>query len=772
MTTFGVEPLYGSVWAWVVLAAMVVGVIALVAPPTDDPSRRKYLVGLRSIAALVLLAAAMRPSLVRTDNQPAPATLVIAVDTSKSMTLPDGEGDSRWATQGETVKRLARGIQSLDESLDVKLLGYDGDSTLLSEASDAEAIAAIGDVIDPLEPDGGSTDLGGALNAAIEATAGQPLAGVVMIGDGTQNSIGNETAGATDAIAARQSAEVLDSLGVPLWTLAVGPAGGDDSTRDLDVSNLPDSFTLFSGNQFDVNVTVEARGLAGQRVPVTVTWIDEEDSVTEAASRQLDVRGARETTALSIPLKAPAPGVYRLRVDAEPQRGEWVTGNNTQTAFVEVREGGGRVLFIEGPGRPEKTFIMRSLRRFPDLELDDVTIRGRQSWPVALGAAFEPGRYDIFVLGDIDSSAIGDEQLKLLAERINTGAGLVTLGGFETYGSGGYASGPLADVLPIRMDGQLRRPASRGALTQAERDARKNAQLAGPVSIEIARNHPIVDLGGDDPRSVWRELPEAPGANRFVGTKVAAGIQVLLQTPTEEPLFVVGGYGRGRVASLAIDSTHRWWRAGKIDAHRRFWRQLVLWLMSREETSGDSVIAELDSRRFESEAAPEFRARLQTLEGQRSDVTLSAKVIDAAGVETELAVTASADDVPRIRGRLPELAPGFYRFVASASDETIAADEIAFQVLETSRELARPMADPVYLQQLADLTASHGGASFDPAEVNELIDVIKQRRRDAETPVIEKRRLGDGPLSGWLVFVLFAGTLSVEWGLRRAWGMA
>ncbi|MEL6105459.1 MAG: VWA domain-containing protein [Planctomycetota bacterium] len=772
MTSVAVEPIYGSVWAWGILALLVVLVITLVAPPTEDPQRRKWLIGLRSAAALILLLAAMRPSLVRTDNRPAAATLVIAADTSKSMTLPDGDGSTRWTTQGESIKRLADGLQSLDETLAIKLIRYAGDSSLLAEASDSESIADVGDAIDRVQPDGAATDLGSALRGAIEATAGQPLAGVVLIGDGTQNSIAAAQPNGANSIAARQTAEVLDSLGVPLWTIAIGPSGGDDASRDIDVSNLPDSYSLFSGNQFDVNVTVEARGLAGQRVPLTISWIDQDDKVSEAASRQLDVRGAKETTGLSIPLTAPAPGVYRLRVEAQPQRGEWVTGNNAQTAFVEVREGGGRVLFIEGPGRPEKTFIMRSLRRFPDLELDDVTIRGRQSWPVQLGAAFEPGRYDIFVLGDLDSSAIGDEQLQRLAERVQAGAGLVTLGGFAAYDVGGYAAGPLAEVLPIRMDNALRRPPVRGAITQAERDARKASQLPGPIRVEIARNHPIVDLGGGDPTAPWKELPGAPGANRFQATKVAAGTQVLLQTPQQEPLFVVGGYGKGRVAALALDSTHRWWRAGKMDAHRRFWRQLILWLMSREETSGDSVIAELDSRRFESEAAPEFRARLQTLEGQRAGVTLSARVIDESRAETELNVTASADDVPRIRGNLPTLAPGFYRLVVSASDESIAADEIAFQVLETSRELARPMADPVYLEQLANLTSAHGGSSYDPVDVAKLIEVIKQRRREAETPVIEKRRLGDGPLSGWLVFVLFAGTLSIEWGLRRAWGMA
>jgi hypothetical protein len=109
-----------------------------------------------------------------------------------------------------------------------------------------------------------------------------------------------------------------------------------------------------------------------------------------------------------------------------------------------------------------------------------------------------------------------------------------------------------------------------------------------------------------------------------------------------------------------------------------------------------------------------------------------------------------------------------------AADESnsIEPDELAFQAVDESRELAQPMADPVYLRQLAEITADHGGAAFSPDDIDELIATIAKRRRQAETPVIEKHRLGDGPISGWMLFALFAGCLSTEWFLRRRWGLA
>ncbi|MGB1813792.1 MAG: hypothetical protein ACPHJ3_00455, partial [Rubripirellula sp.] len=92
MTSFAFEPIYGSLLLTMAVAAVTVGVILAVTPPTENPKRRRWLISLRLLAAATLLLAAFRPALFRTDNQLAEAALVIAVDTSRSMGLPDGDG--------------------------------------------------------------------------------------------------------------------------------------------------------------------------------------------------------------------------------------------------------------------------------------------------------------------------------------------------------------------------------------------------------------------------------------------------------------------------------------------------------------------------------------------------------------------------------------------------------------------------------------------------------------------------------------------------------
>jgi hypothetical protein len=760
MTSFALEPIYGSLLLTLVAAIATVAVILAVTPPTENRLHRRWLISLRLLAAAILLLAAFRPTLLRSDSRPADAALIVAVDTSRSMTLPDGDGNTRWDAQNKAWKQLISGLGGIDQTLAVRLLAYD--------ASTRKLPIAAAESLDAESPSGELTDLSAAALASIQAAEGQPIAGVVLMGDGTQTA-------PLEGTGAQRVVETLNSIGVPLWTVPIGPPGGASASRDVSIDSLEESYQLFAGNQVDIQFQVLSRGLAGVDIPIRLSWIDIAGKTTEIATRSIAPTQSSEVNALSLSVLAPDPGTYRLQVEAATQDGELLTTNNRQVAFVDVREGGGRILYLEGIQRQEQAFVRRSLRRFPDLDLTYRWIPTDTSatWPVDLDDLLRPGKFDIYMIGDLDASALGDTQLRQLAETVSTGAGLVMLGGYQTFGAGGYASTPLADAIPVRMDPSRRRNIDSGADGTGD-------QLGGPLPLRLARNHPITDLGSEDPATVWRELPPLLGAYRLVGPKIAPGVEVLLQSPDQDPLLVIGQYGRGRTAALAIDSTWRWWRAGKQEAHHRFSWQLMLWLLAREDTGGDKILIDLDARRFSVDQPPAFRAGVQSISESSQGVELIAEVIDESNNVTPVAVsTESRGDGPSpeataaITGRLPKLKSGFYRLVVrpKAQTDSLQPEEKAFQVIDESRELAQPMADPVYLRQLAALTADHGGAAFTPDEIDGLIETIKERRHQAEATIVEKFRLGDGPVSGWLLFGLFAAALSTEWFLRRQWGL-
>ena len=64
---------------------------------------------------------------------------------------------------------------------------------------------------------------------------------------------------------------------------------------------------------------------------------------------------------------------------------------------------------------------------------------------------FAPGRYNAYILSDLPANILTAKQQKLLTESVRQGAGLMMLGGHASFGAGGWADTPLADILPVHI---------------------------------------------------------------------------------------------------------------------------------------------------------------------------------------------------------------------------------------------------------------------------------------------------------------------------------
>lgn len=767
MTQFAFEPIFAS---WPLLLALSVLLIGL--PLTVrvhggelDARRRRTLTTLRVVAAGLLLLAVLRPTVLSTDSEPSRATLAVLLDRSRSMTLGGDDSRSRWATQLALWQELAPSLSGLDDSLDLTVLGYADEATRWYP-SDLDALS------ENVPPDGSATDLADALATALRTAAGQPLAGVVLLGDGVHNpprrapgdgaASGRGTGGGQSGDP-QNVARSLAALDVPLWTVPIGPPGDAAQVRDVEIAELPEMFNVFAGNPFAVEFVVRAQALDGIELPIRLWLTDESDprGRREVASRRQTPSRTSDAIAMSIPLTIDQPGSYQLEVEVEPQAGETLLSNNSRFAFIDVREGGGRILYLEGQPRPEQMFIRRALRRFPDLELTYrwISAATAASWPLDLGDVFDPGRFDIYIIGDLPAEAIGDRQWERLAAAVEAGSGLITLGGLSAYQDGGYGESRLADVLPVQVE---RLPGG------------VDSQLEGEIAPRLTVPHPITTLVGDESalatqQAAWDELPPLVGANRLGPPRVAPGVSVLLETADSEPLLVIGEYGSGRVASSALDSTWRWWRRGDDSAHRRFWRQLMLWAIGRDADDAE-IRLELDRRRFVSGEAVRWQVTGPTAadaEPNLEIVTPDGKLVAVTPDLTEADPT-SGQTVRS--GTLPTLAAGLHRLRVRRPEGEPRVEK-SFQVLDDDDELATPFADVTYLNQLSAQTAASGGATFLPSQIDELIARIGELRRSSASPIVKKYRLGDGPLTAWPLLVGVIGLLTAEWVCRRRWGL-
>ncbi len=756
MTMFTFDPIFDSSQFLLQLTKVILAVpwLVPVAGRAVTHSQRRTLQWLRTGTAVLLLLAVFRPSIVRTDSVPTEATIAVLLDRSRSMTLPADEKSSRSAVQNEVFQKLLPAIDRLDDSLTLKTLVYAGETSELPIGEAALQSLSVA-------PTGAATDITRALAVAVQSSASRPLAGVVLIGDGVEVLPTNDRS-TTLQRDPQTSARLLASLDIPLWSVAIGPPGDLDQVRDAEVAELGESYSLFAGNETDIGFVVRTRALTGKSFSVRLTMIPENADGTslEVATRTITPTKPEESTPMSVPIIAPAAGNYRLEVSVEPQDGETLLSNNSQIAFVEIREGGGRVLYLEGQPRPEQKFLLQTLRRFPDLQVSYRWLAGdnKKRWPIDLGLTDASRRFDIFLIGDLPAEAIGEAQLSMIAKRVGEGASLIMIGGIETYAAGGYDKSPLAKVIPVKLSKEL-------------------ADFTGEIQATLAKPHPITNLniGGDQKAQseAWKSLPPFIGANQFFDLRVAPGIEVLLETSDGNPLLVVGEYGSGRVAALAVDSTYRWWRQGKSMEHRRFWRQLMLWLLNRDADLSDGIDISLAKRRAELGQSIDY---VVTYPNQKAanQPALQLSVLAADGTSTAITpdLVSTTGEVATQDGKLSGLAPGMYRMRAMLAGSNKEAVERSFQILDQEAELRQPFADHSYLSQLAGQTAAAGGAMFLADQTDELIDLITQLRRSSQAPVVQKYRLGDTPASAWPLFVILAGLLGSEWYLRRRWGLA
>jgi uncharacterized membrane protein len=746
--SLGCEPIfqsYTTVAAIVVVAAVLVVRWNPTSGSNPDARQQRWLRALRLLGLAWLLLGMLRPTWTRTDQRPLPATLAVLVDTSASAQFPSADGKrSRWLVQREAYDQLRSGLQGIDEALELQTFRYDAS---LARISDQELQQRW---LNP--PNGKSTDVGGALASLLAQQGDRPLAGVVLMGDGTS----------TMGEGPLPTARAMASLQLPLWTVPLGARVGSE-TRDASVNDAPELLTVFAKNRFSIRPSIRLTGFAGIEVPVQLRLLEENGSERELLAQTMVVSGGDQTESPELETSIEKPGRYRLIIEVPPQAGESITLNNRQVTFLEVRDGGGRILYLEGEPRTEQIFLRRALESSGDLQVGFAWIEATpQQWPAPLGDALTQRPFDVCILGDLDSAAIGTQQLKLIADAVSSGKGLLLLGGLQAFDSGGYANTPLADAIPLRMDAARRQPVG-GPL-------REDLQLPGPLQMIPARSHPILRIASDPTLDVeaWRKLMPLLGANRWLEPKVLPSVEVLATSSDgKTPLLVSGQFGKGRVLAFAGDSTWQWARRPESkETHRRFWRQAVLWLLGREDPAGQLWLR-LPKRRFRLDEPIDVTAGVNQAQPSPTAIRLQGNLIlaDQSARPIELAPQAS-----QWQTTLSGLPAGVHRIRVEGGPELTSA-EIEFEVLNDDREQLRPFADVALMEQIAAITKEAGGRAVLPDDMASLAAQIRDLRATAKAPVIERYRFGDGPWSGSMLMLLFVATLTTEWIARKRLGL-
>ena len=185
--------------------------------------------------------------------------------------------------------------------------------------------------------------------------------------------------------------------------------------------------------------------------------------------------------------------------------------------------------------------------------------------------------YQGIILGSIEANFFSFDQLRNIEQFVSRrGGGLLVIGGNFSFDGGKYANTPVADALPVVLNGKI--------------DTNKPAVTEGFKAALTQRgvNHPIARLSEnrDQNLKAWDELPLITLPE--ILPQIKPGATVILEAKNKDnrnntvPLLVEQRYGGGKTMAFMANDTWRWRMQldSKNLSQENFWRQMVRYLVS------------------------------------------------------------------------------------------------------------------------------------------------------------------------------------------------
>ena len=709
----------------------------------SQPLDRRVLAAVRLVALAVLAFCLLRPVLVLSSVVPQQNFLGVLIDDSRSMQIADRDETARLQFVEDQLATTDGELRSaLNERFSLRFFGFSSETDRL-------------DVVNELGYSGTRTHLGQALERAHDELSGVPLSGLVVVTDGADN--------AEDGLG--ESLLPIQAAGVPVFTVGLGR---EEFERDIQLGRVETPRRVLKGASLVTDLVVTHRGYRGETVTVQA---EDEGRIVGSEEVVLAGDGEPQTVRLRFTAGEEGPRLFTFRVS--PQPGEMVTQNNIRDSLVVVEDREEKLLYFEGEPRFEVKFLRRAVSDDENLHVsilqrtaENKFMRLDVEGPDDLVGGFPRTRAELYqyrgiILGSIEANYFTPDQLRMIADFVNhRGGGLLMLGSHRSFGQGGYAGTPVADVLPVVLDE-----------TRSDGDESFFVEV-GVEPTRAGTAHAATQIADTEDASAarWRELPPITIVNPI--TEVKPGATTLLTSDTtngNEELVVLAfqRYGAGKVLAFPVQDSWMWQMHADIAVddmtHETYWRRMLRWLV---DGVPDQVVVNLPQDRVQlEETVPLLAAVGDANFEELNNSSVVASVTDPNGDFTDLSMEWTAENDGEYRTSFTPTTEGFYEVhvEAMSGDEVIGEDTAYVQVSPSDTEFYDSTMRTPLLERVAEET---GGRFYTPETVASLPEDIQYV--GGGVTVVEEHDLWDMPA---LLFLL--GTLVLgEWGYRRLRGLA
>jgi hypothetical protein len=792
---------------WILLSALGLGVLVFLmyrkAAPDLSPVKKYTLAALRTAFLLLILVLLMRPVWAFTIESTVRRELVLMVDASTSMKVEDPRTDpddlKRVAiarglldpTQGlkqtlnspaavEKVSRLdlMKSVFKSDKFALLSRLAKDYNvDTFTFDSALAELPAgtmrqqqgaggppasqpAATAWVDSLTPAGQQTAVGDAIRAVVARKRGQPMAGIVLVTDGANNS-GSDP---------RAAAQLAKDARVPLYIYGVGIT----SPKNLVVGNVFAPEISFVKDEVPVTVRVKSQGIANARV--TLKLVDAAGQEQEVDHKDVAFDQDSEP-AVALKFTPKVKGDYQLKAvadPADPAIAELSKDDNQSAQGLKVIDSKIKVLLIDQAPRWEFKYLMAQLLRDRRVEAKVVLLEASaglartpdspylEKLPDTKEALF---KYDLIILGDVDAKVFSSNQLEAIEEFVTKfGGGLAIIAG-KKNNPWTYRKTPIEKMLPVELE------AGAGFVNAGNGSGGPEDVSDKPVKLEltaVGKRTPMLRLAPDDSTSerMWAKLPPIYWVAPVARAKPAAEVFLVDPSPNRStrygkmPVVAAQQYGMGQVMYVGTDNTWRWRKNKGDEQYVTLWGQ-VIQRLALPHLLGASKRTQLtlDKKEYVTNEKVNLYARLYT--EAYSPITQD---------KVKAYVTETGPDDPRAREvilrPLPDQ-PGMYRGEFNAPEKPapyklyVDLDKGTLIDLPVSEPKMEPGENALNAELLESLARTTGGKFVREEDLYTLPDQIK-----AETPKV----ITSLEVEFWtspLYYALMLLVVTGEWIMRK-----
>lgn len=540
------------------------------------------------------------------------------------------------------------------------------------------------------------------------------IGALIIAGDGIYNQ-------------GKNPVNMVSEINYPIYTIGFG-----DTTEVLDsrIQNIRVNRTSFSGNRFPLEVDVQFSKLRGRTLKLSVEYENEEVASVMITPSTENYFHTQEFT-----LEAGDPGLKHYAIKIEAVENERNTKNNRAEFVINVLKNKQKILILsEGP-HPDIGAIKNTLDQQTTY---DVTVFTEEPYPADFA------EFNLLILNQLPTA--GKSASEIIEKAVYSRIPTLFIVGNKTFLPQFNNLKQGAIITPIAVSG-----------TGEEALATLNPIYA---TFNLSENF----------KEMLPKFP--PILTPFADFELDAGFtplfyQKIMNIESSKPLFATGTINGRKTGFIFGEGIWRWrlydyYLNNNEAIFNELVNQLIQYLALRENEDNfiidyEPVYAEIDDIIFTAELYNDAYERITSEE-------INIIIQNADGDEYDYTFDVLGGNYQLNTGHLPV---GDYTFTANV---TIGNDEFeetgSFNVAAVNFENIVTQANH---QSLFQVATQSGGKFFQPSEVSQLVDDLKSGNKLKSTSYFQEmiREL----LNLKALFFVFLILLSVEWFLRKYWGI-